>query len=124
MPSAPLGSSCILVSSRCVPWTPWDSGLPSSPCRLTGGSYPARRRPNMGASASQLGQLLVAADEGGQGVAGGPQAVQDGPQGPAVRAQAGVVQLVPGDRHRNGGARRRAGGEGGDEGLVDGVLGV
>ena len=42
----------------------------------------------------------------------------------AVRRQLGVLDLVPGDGHRHGGARGGAGAEGRHQGLVAGVLGV
>jgi hypothetical protein len=43
---------------------------------------------------------------------------------PAVTAEVGVVELVPGDGHRHGCARARAHAVGGDQSLVDRVLRV
>src|SRR3954452_11470091 len=52
------------------------------------------------------------------------EAVEGGADGPPVRAQVGVLQLVPADRHAHRSARCRTGGGRRDERLVDRVLRV
>ena len=58
---------------------------------------------------SEVGKPLLQADQRSQRIAGRCETLSDIADRPAVGPQVGIVELVPGDRHRHRRARRRVG---------------
>src|SRR5688500_9013158 len=82
------------------------------------------RMANISTPLLQRWQRLVLADERIERVADSLQALLHVAERPAIRAQLGVAELVPFQRDRDRGARRRANAVRRHERLVDLVLGV
>src|SRR5450756_19132 len=89
------------------------------PGRVSGGDDPAA-----GHAYSEFRQVLAGAQRSGEEVAALRQSGQDRPDRPAVRPERRVVQLIPGDRCRDGQAGRRSRRVRRHEGPVPPVLGV
>ena len=83
-----------------------------------------RRRRGRSSRSCEVGQPLCSAEQGAERVALLGQTVQHSADGPSVGSELRVVELVPGDRHRDRCTGRRPGRVRRHECLVDRVLGV